>query len=178
MLLVCIHSLNMSSNHWSAADPRCLICSQRMSSSPAALLLFISLIASHRSIYNDLYLWLTWRHFQCHLLHWISSWPFAWHRFDLELCQKVEEYPSGTDWVLKRTLYRQRRITSSMNSPSMLNDQDCIFATLQAMSLLGGYNLGRIWSSKLCCWILVCTSNPGIRRSHIATIFCSRCLKS
>ena len=44
-----IHSLNMSSNHWSAADPRCLICSQRMSSSPAALLFFISLIEPHRS---------------------------------------------------------------------------------------------------------------------------------
>ena len=49
MLSVRIHSLNMSSNHWSAADPRCFICSQRMSSSPAALLLFISLKTPHRS---------------------------------------------------------------------------------------------------------------------------------
>ena len=56
MGLVRIHPLNMSSSHWSAAGPMCLICSQRMSSSsPAAVLLFISLIAPHRSfMLNDL----------------------------------------------------------------------------------------------------------------------------
>ena len=34
--------------NWSAAGPTCFTCSQRMPSSPAALLIFIYLIAPHR----------------------------------------------------------------------------------------------------------------------------------